>query len=311
MNSARSGSGSPPGSRPGTAGSAPWVPPGVRPHTTPSMHATPITGTRRNRAVERVHVFLENKEVSARDPSNYFWLYAAYEYRLQTPHEEAKATCFKTIDRLIEKIRLMYAEAPPPVSEVSGVTPTMASNAKRAAGKNEPQLSSISNSTAAVIGDSVGLSSSPHAGEPRAHLIFDLISTKKHIGAVPNDGLPFRLGHDIYRYVDQTYNAIVATTFVGLTDNTARRVGRDVYYNKSDDLSKTRFGFHTVDREHLFIVFPPVEINGHEDDGADADGDGPNKKQRNGGGGVGGTPQKKRTTIGGANQTTSHFEEME
>lgn len=276
--SPRTASRSPSQSRPGTAGGSPWVPPGVRPHTTPNPHTTPLTGTRRNRAVERTHIFLDSKEMSPRDPSNYFWLYAAYDYRMQTPHEEARSICFRTIDRLIDKIRHLYHEAPSNVLTNSNATansPPHATADAAAGGLSVPpprggrsaSITSSSHASSAV--GSVG------SGEPKAHLIIDIISTKKHVGVVPEEGLPYRLGHDIYRYVDVTHGSIIATTFVGLTDNTARRVGRDVYYTKSDDLSRTHYGFHTVDREHLHIVFPPTELeSGKRQSGSSASDDG-------------------------------------
>jgi hypothetical protein len=227
-----------------------------------------MTGTRRNRAVERTHVFLDSKELSPRDPGNYFWLYGAYEYRLQTPHEEAKAVCFRQIEKLVEKARQWYDESPPVAGSSGGYGNATDGNVYSAG------TTSLHNDTSSMQqrlrATSIGGTSDTSGGgggggrggnnastTPKAHLIWDLISTKKHIGPVPDEGLPQKLGHDIYRYVDTVYGSIIATTFVGLTDNTARRVGRDVYYTKSDDLSRTHYGFHTVDREHLFIVFPP------------------------------------------------------
>jgi len=89
------------------------------------------------------------------------------------------------------------------------------------------------------------------------HMICDLISTKKHFGVVPEEGLPYRLGLEIYRYVDAKHGQSVATCFVGMTDNTSRRVGRDIYFTKSDAISRCRLPFSLIDREHLHIVFPP------------------------------------------------------
>ncbi|CUG86982.1 Hypothetical protein, putative [Bodo saltans] len=296
MNTARSASRSPPSSRPGTAGNGgPWVPPGVRPHTLPNPHTTPMTGTRRNRAVERTHVFLDSKELSPRDPGNYFWLYGAYEYRLQTPHEEAKAMCFRHIDRLVEKARQWYDDSPPLAPTAGGGAGGGAShsyaNESSVGAFNDSGMSAAAQQhrlRATSIGSISDTNSGGKAGgnnastTPKAHLIWDLISTKKHIGPIPEEGLPQRLGHDIYRYVDTVYGSIIATTFVGLTDNTARRVGRDVYYTKTDDLSRTHYGFHTVDREHLFIVFPPAP---RPEDGEHANHSGAEAAPRASGGG--------------------------
>jgi hypothetical protein len=140
------------------------------------------------------------------------------------------------IDKLVEKVRAAAASAPRN-SPVTDATAT---------------LSSVKGRQRCEAGDS-----SPLSQEPKAHLIFDIISTKKHIGPVPENGAPFRLGRAIYTYTDTRYGSLIATTFVGLTDNTARRVGRDVYYTQSEDLSKTHYPFSSVDREHLFIIFPP------------------------------------------------------
>ena len=91
-----------------------------------------------------------------------------------------------------------------------------------------------------------------HPPPLKAHLIFDIISTKKHLAA----GLPYKLGTEIYEYVDKEHDVQIITTFVGLTDNTARRPGRDVYYTQSDELTKNRQPFSALDNVHMFVVFP-------------------------------------------------------
>jgi hypothetical protein len=89
------------------------------------------------------------------------------------------------------------------------------------------------------------------------HLVFDIIATRKHITPSHTTGPPYRLGLEIYEYVARTYGALVSTTFVGLTDNPARRVGRDVYYGRTTALSPTHLPFSVVDSAHLFVVYPP------------------------------------------------------
>eukprot|EP01006_Ploeotia_vitrea_P052440 TRINITY_DN67687_c10_g8_i1.p1 TRINITY_DN67687_c10_g8~~TRINITY_DN67687_c10_g8_i1.p1 ORF type:complete len:252 (+),score=6.01 TRINITY_DN67687_c10_g8_i1:64-819(+) len=85
-------------------------------------------------------------------------------------------------------------------------------------------------------------------------LVFDIIATQKHILA----GAPHRLGRAIYKYVDAYYYTDISTTFVGLTDNTSRRVGRDVFC-KNQTLSKTKHEFTKVDDQHMFVIYPTPE----------------------------------------------------
>jgi hypothetical protein len=199
--------------------------------------------------------------------NNHFWLYGAYEYRMQTSHDQARHFVFKMIDKLVEKMYKMHAESAASVSMRldQPVGNNQPSSAALMMGRR--QMSSASPAEFLVGGSPPG-SAPSRAGAaacgggnslgttPKGHLIFDLIATKKHVGAVPEDGLPFLLGRDIYGYVEEKYSSDVATTFVGLTDNTARRVGRDIFYTKSDELSRTRIPFAAIDREHLFIIFP-------------------------------------------------------
>jgi hypothetical protein len=234
--------GSPQQARPGTASKqqhgSPWVPPGRRPHSPAKRPQTAATGTRRNRAVEHSHMFLEHRDHAPADSNNFYWVYGAYEYKMQFTIDQARATTFRLIDKLMEKVAKQ--DPPPPVPDT---------------GKDRvPGLGG-----GEVLNGRSGVAAPAAARQQyvKAHIIFDIISTKKHITANYAEGLPYQLGRDLYAYIDKNYNNRVVTTFVGLTDNTARRVGRDVYYCKTDDLSKNRIGFHMVDNEHMFIVFPP------------------------------------------------------
>jgi len=85
-------------------------------------------------------------------------------------------------------------------------------------------------------------------------ILFDIVATKKHIVT----GVPHKLGRAIYKYIEDHYFSEIATTFVGLTDNTARRVARDIYC-RHKDLSKNKHAFDAVDGLHMFIVYPSVE----------------------------------------------------
>ena len=211
-----------------------WIPAGVRPHSPPRQQLTGglLSRTRRNRAIEHTHLFLDNPELPPDDPSNFFWLYGAFDFKMQCPYEQAQSTAFKTIDRLVDRMNKHApgASQQQQTASIPGMPnppPECKSKAKQAA---PPPL--------------------------KAHLIFDIISTKKHLGPVPTKGLPYQLGTDIYEHVERTHNTQIVTTFVGLTDNTARRVGRDVYYTQSDELSKNRMPFSMIDKQHLFVVFP-------------------------------------------------------
>ena len=267
-----------------------WVPPGVRPFSPARAIVRPMTGTKRNRAVERSHVFvdrtaadstahyasptafLRQSPLVSRLPSGqsatavamdawssqYVWVYGSYEYRLQTPYDEALGNCEKLIDRLVERASQLFKQSQAKVQQA---------NAASAVARPSQQSTRVG--VFHVVGKSNSLlprsslvpsnNASAAASQPsfKIHVILDLVSTKKLIGPIPSKGLPYKLGQDLYRYVDRQFGTIAATTFVGLTDNTARRVGRDVYYTQSDDLTKAHCGFHAVDGDHLFIIFPP------------------------------------------------------
>eukprot|EP01004_Peranema_trichophorum_P008087 NODE_6850_length_836_cov_40.472651_g6250_i0.p1 GENE.NODE_6850_length_836_cov_40.472651_g6250_i0~~NODE_6850_length_836_cov_40.472651_g6250_i0.p1 ORF type:complete len:252 (-),score=34.08 NODE_6850_length_836_cov_40.472651_g6250_i0:45-800(-) len=107
------------------------------------------------------------------------------------------------------------------------------------------------------------LRSTPAKGQ----LLYDIIATRKHIAT----GVPHRLGSGIYRYVENTYWKDITTTFVGLTDNTARRVARDVFC-KNTDLSKHKFDFGIVDNLHMFVIYPPNNKQQDDDVGLSRSG---------------------------------------
>ena len=87
--------------------------------------------------------------------------------------------------------------------------------------------------------------------ESRGHLVVDVVATRKQI----ERGGPLYLGREIYAYVEDKYFDTISTTFVGLTDNYARRVGRDVYC-RSEALSPKKYDFSCIDNERMFIVYP-------------------------------------------------------
>lgn len=259
-----------------------------------------MTGTKRNRAVERSHVFVDRTQPAAfpegpqrlhhsplvaRLPSpsaatavamdawssQYVWVYGSYEYRLQTPFDEALSSCEQLIDRLVERASQLYKQSV--AKSAAAASAQMNNNALAARGSQQStrvgvfhEVGKAALAPRASLAGGSGLSASQPAQTAsfKIHVILDLVSTKKLIGPVPSKGLPYRLGQDLYRFVDRQYGTIAATTFVGLTDNTARRVGRDVYYTQSDDLTKAHCGFHAVDGDHLFIIFPPASQSSME-----------------------------------------------
>eukprot|EP00995_Heteronema_vittatum_P007585 NODE_2735_length_748_cov_324.547926_g1920_i0.p1 GENE.NODE_2735_length_748_cov_324.547926_g1920_i0~~NODE_2735_length_748_cov_324.547926_g1920_i0.p1 ORF type:complete len:186 (+),score=95.52 NODE_2735_length_748_cov_324.547926_g1920_i0:32-559(+) len=89
----------------------------------------------------------------------------------------------------------------------------------------------------------------------KGSLLFDIIATRKHIASY----VPHKLGRAIYKYVEEKYYADVTTTFVGLTDNTARRVARDVFCKNCKELSRQKYGFDIVDNVHMFVIYPPID----------------------------------------------------
>lgn len=90
--------------------------------------------------------------------------------------------------------------------------------------------------------------------DAKGSLLFDIVSTRKYIATYT----PHKLGRAIYKYVEEKYFGEITTTFVGLTDNTARRVARDVFC-KNKELSRQKYGFDIVDNVHMFVIYPPVE----------------------------------------------------
>ena len=219
------------------------MPAGLRPYSPPKKSTTPLTGTKRNRAVEHSHVFADIPELPPTDPSNCYWLYGAFDYKIQCPADQARLMVGRIIDKLVERMKKLieaYVTA-------NAVQPK--DKGRRMSSACNPPLTY---KEAAKQQEDVIASTTAH----KAHLLFDIISTKKHIAA----GLPYKLGEEIYQYVDATHGSTVVTTFVGLTDNTARRVARDIYFTKSDELSKNHIPFTAIDREHLFIVFPAPSV---------------------------------------------------
>eukprot|EP00759_Apiculatamorpha_spiralis_P020310 PhF_6_TR25728/c0_g1_i1/m.36264 len=84
-----------------------------------------------------------------------------------------------------------------------------------------------------------------------AHLVFDIVATKTNI----RNGAPTLLGQALYEYVSDMYNEVVATCFVGLTDTTSCRVGRDIYC-PCEEFSRKKMSFADVDGQHMLIVYP-------------------------------------------------------
>eukprot|EP01065_Artemidia_motanka_P014462 TRINITY_DN18398_c0_g1_i2.p1 TRINITY_DN18398_c0_g1~~TRINITY_DN18398_c0_g1_i2.p1 ORF type:complete len:280 (+),score=91.17 TRINITY_DN18398_c0_g1_i2:111-842(+) len=99
----------------------------------------------------------------------------------------------------------------------------------------------------------VQLKRCPPVAEARGHLVFDIIATRKHIANLA----PLLLGRQIYKVVEEKHFDTISTTFVGLTDNPACRVGRDIYA-RSEDLSprKDWREFENIDNVRMMIVYP-------------------------------------------------------
>jgi hypothetical protein len=97
-----------------------------------------------------------------------------------------------------------------------------------------------------------------HKLDAKGCLLFDIIATRKHIASY----VPHKLGRAIYKYVEDNYFSEITTTFVGLTDNTARRVARDIFC-KNKELSRHKCGFDIVDNVHMFVIYPPIDSRNH------------------------------------------------
>ena len=257
------------GSPPYRSNSPPWVPPGVLPLSPPKPYATPLTGTKRNKAVDGMHVFLANPRLPAADPSNCCWMYAAFDFKAQIPYAQAVRTVTRLVDRVVERMMQFNPAAPPMAFDLSPEFQALPQAARdnyflHNSPTNGPMSTKAGQRLSGGLNDhqlpAPSAMNNPRAnrGAPfvKGHLIFDVISTRKHIGPTPTQGPPYRLGQEIYRYVESTYGQYVVTTFVGMTDNPARRVGRDMYYSTSEDLSRSQIDFTFVDNRHMFVVFP-------------------------------------------------------
>jgi hypothetical protein len=256
--------------------SPPWVPTGPRPGSQggPGSARAKATvsaaGSRAGRSVEHTHMFLDDPKLPPTHAMNFFWVYASYDYKMQIPFDTAKQAVCKLIDRLMDRlIRAGTADgaedpsgAAAPVSVMLHAPPI----GLKADGSHRSQPPG---------GVPPPPSGSVDRPKVKGHLIFDIISTKKHITPEYTTGHPYQLGQDIYRYIDQRYSPWIITAFVGISDNTARRVGRDVYYSKADDnLSKTKVPFTAIDNEHMYIVFPPALGNAAQADEKDGAAEG-------------------------------------
>jgi hypothetical protein len=209
----------------------------------------------RGRVVEHTHIFADDPKLAPTHPMNFFWLYASYDFKLQTPYDQAKHAVCKLVDRMVD--RLLKQDNGAALDENGRpVSPRTAATMQHA-----PPIGM--NSDGSFRGQAEGGGGAPAQQQPerprvKGHFIFDLIATKKHIGPEWEVGAPYRLGQDIYRYIDERYGPWIVTTFVGLSDNTARRVGRDVYYSRPDDnLSRTHAPFTAINNENMFVIFPP------------------------------------------------------
>eukprot|EP00756_Hemistasia_phaeocysticola_P061390 Hpha_TRINITY_DN4870_c0_g1::TRINITY_DN4870_c0_g1_i1::g.20247::m.20247 len=85
--------------------------------------------------------------------------------------------------------------------------------------------------------------------DARAAVIFDVVTTRRNL--VHGEAI----GKAIYRFIDDYYDKDVAFVFVGLTDNTARRVARDIFC-RNEELSRKKLSWGDIDDRHLRIVYP-------------------------------------------------------
>jgi len=86
-------------------------------------------------------------------------------------------------------------------------------------------------------------------------VIFDVVTTRRNL----NHGEA--IGKAIYRFIDEYYDKDVAFSFVGLTDNTARRVARDIFC-RNEELSRKKLSWGEIDDRHLRIVYPDESARG-------------------------------------------------
>eukprot|EP00996_Jenningsia_fusiforme_P007170 NODE_952_length_1801_cov_30.266553_g839_i0.p1 GENE.NODE_952_length_1801_cov_30.266553_g839_i0~~NODE_952_length_1801_cov_30.266553_g839_i0.p1 ORF type:complete len:497 (-),score=74.84 NODE_952_length_1801_cov_30.266553_g839_i0:177-1667(-) len=88
-------------------------------------------------------------------------------------------------------------------------------------------------------------------------LLFDIITTRRVILS----GEPHKVGTELYRYMTRKYHA-VKFAFVGITDNGSKRVARDIFCkdkihsDEAYDKYITKSTFHSVDNNHMYVVFP-------------------------------------------------------
>eukprot|EP00760_Papus_ankaliazontas_P035891 PhM_4_TR806/c0_g1_i1/m.55097 len=243
-----------------------WIPNGplVR---SPSAQRRPMTSSssRRRKAVLRSHVFLENALLSPHDPQNSWWLYGAVELRMHVmTTTEAQQYLHNLIDSLVDKMKAKHAQRTHAEEAMGGLditsilSGTMTSNVDSAyhppgfGGGYHPMSMEPNRTDGALTpgGADATASSGPSC---KGHLIIDLVATKKLIMT----GVTEQLGRDVYKYAEERHPTSIATSFVGITDNTARRVGRDIYC-QHEELSDPRqkADFSAIDNVHLFVVYP-------------------------------------------------------
>eukprot|EP01065_Artemidia_motanka_P018312 TRINITY_DN21631_c0_g1_i1.p1 TRINITY_DN21631_c0_g1~~TRINITY_DN21631_c0_g1_i1.p1 ORF type:complete len:295 (+),score=95.22 TRINITY_DN21631_c0_g1_i1:55-885(+) len=83
----------------------------------------------------------------------------------------------------------------------------------------------------------------------RAAVIFDVVTTRRNLSHGE------QIGKAIYRFIDEHYDKDVAFAFVGLTDNTARRVARDIFC-RNEELFRKKLPWSDIDDRHLRVVYP-------------------------------------------------------
>ena len=91
-------------------------------------------------------------------------------------------------------------------------------------------------------------------------LLVDLVTTRRYIYT----GNPHTMSNRLYRFIEERYPVMVKFSFIGITDNTSKRVARDMFFKGilpiehggSGKSSGIPHSFEGVDNEHQYAANP-------------------------------------------------------
>jgi hypothetical protein len=85
----------------------------------------------------------------------------------------------------------------------------------------------------------------------RVGVLVDIVATRRRLLS----GEPHEAASRLYRFVEEKYPVACVFMAVGITDNRAKRVARDIL-NTDPVAGAKKLGFADVDNEHMMVVYP-------------------------------------------------------